>query len=89
MGNVQHLLVVLLNQPIHQSTHNTPSAPETSTDAVAHWVVADTALFDEVVPDPVVDELPWGIGVAIGVVGEYVTPLAVAATSNTEPPPYS
>ena len=30
-----------------------------------------------------------GIGVAIGVVGAYVTPFNVAATSKTEPPPYS
>ena len=28
-------------------------------------------------------------GVAIGVAGLYVTPLMVAATSNTEPPPNS
>ena len=48
----------------------------------------DIALFDEDDPDPVVDELV-GMGVAMGVVGAYVTPLAVAATWNTEPPPYS
>ena len=29
------------------------------------------------------------IGVAIAEIGEYVTPLRVAATSKTEPPPYS
>jgi len=29
------------------------------------------------------------MGVAMGVVGAYVTPLAVAATWKTEPPPYS
>ena len=45
--------------------------------------------FEEDDPDPVVDELVCGMGVAMGVVGAYVTPLAVAATSNTEPPPYS
>lgn len=38
-----------------------------------------------------VDELEAEVetGVAMGVVGSYVTPLAVAATSKTDPPPYS
>lgn len=32
---------------------------------------------------------PSEMGVAIGDVGAYVTPLALAATSNTDPPPNS
>ena len=35
------------------------------------------------------DELVPVIGVAIGVLGAYVTPFAVAATWKTEPPPNS
>lgn len=38
-------------------------------------------------PDVAVD-VPV-MGVAMGVVGLYVTPFAVAATWKTEPPPYS
>ena len=37
--------------------------------------------------EPVED--PWGIGVAMGVLGSYSTPFAEAATWKTEPPPYS
>lgn len=39
--------------------------------------------------DVVPPEEPLAIGVAIAAVGEYVTPLTVAATWNTDPPPYS
>lgn len=40
------------------------------------------------VTDPLVD-VEEGEGVAIGDVGLYVTPLMLAAASNTEPLPYS
>jgi len=57
----------------------------TSTDATFHRADMGITPFK----DPVVDELVVGRGVAMGVVGEYETPLALAATWNTEPPPYS
>ena len=37
----------------------------------------------------VVSVVVVGNGVAMGVVGSYETPLRVAATSKTDPPPYS
>jgi len=40
------------------------------------------------VTEPAVD-VEEGEGAATGVVGLYVTPLMLAAASNTEPPPYS
>ena len=56
------------------------AAPVTSPQGVAMSEAAE--LEDEV------DEVSV-IGVAMGEVGAYVTPLRVAATSKTEPLPYS
>lgn len=66
----------------HTSTQRAPNAKlETNTITADHWTDGRTPLLLDV--DAV------GCGVAMGDVGEYVTPFAVAATSNTDPPPYS
>ena len=57
-----------------------------NTTAVDHCTGVAIRLISEPDPDPMV---PCGTAVAMGVAGEYATPLAVAATSNTDPLPYS
>lgn len=67
-----------------------------TTTSDAKVCVLDSGLprFDAPLPDgePPLDEsddVDVGSGCAIGDVGLYVTPLTPAATSKTEPPPYS
>lgn len=69
--------------------HKAPSAAlAITTPTEPHRLKFDRSAVGEE-PELDVVVLPCGSGVAIGVAGAYVTPLAVAATSKTDPPPYS